>query len=37
MLYEPINIRTETHMQKMQKMFKINNYLWTYMRVLQWM
>jgi hypothetical protein len=30
----PINITMETYMQVMQKMFKINNYLWTYMRVL---
>jgi len=32
-----INITMETYMQVMQKILKINNYLWTYMRVLQWM
>jgi hypothetical protein len=32
-----INITMETYMQVLQKMLKINNYLWTYMRVLQWM
>ncbi len=30
----PINIIMETYMQVLQKMLKINNYLWTYMRVL---
>ncbi len=32
-----INITMETYMQILQKMFKINDYLWTYMRVLEWM
>jgi hypothetical protein len=30
----PINIIMETYMQVLQKMLKINNYLWTYMQVL---
>jgi len=30
----PINITMETYMQVLQKMLKINNYLWTYMWVL---
>ncbi len=30
----PMNITMETYMQVMQKMLKINNYLWTYMHVL---
>jgi hypothetical protein len=30
----PINITMETYMQVMQKMLKINNYLWSYIRVL---
>jgi hypothetical protein len=29
-----INIIMETYVQVWQKMLKINNYLWTYMRVL---
>jgi len=33
----PINITMEIYMQILQKTLKINNYLWTYMRVLQWM
>jgi hypothetical protein len=32
----PINITMETYMQVLQKMLNNNNYLWTYMRVLQW-
>jgi hypothetical protein len=27
----PINITMKTYMQILQKMLKINNYLWTYM------
>jgi hypothetical protein len=27
----PINITMEAYMQVMQKILKINNYLWTYM------
>jgi len=30
----PISITMETYMQILQKMLKINNYLWTYMRIL---
>jgi hypothetical protein len=30
----PINIIMETYMQVWQKILKINNYLWTYVRVL---
>jgi hypothetical protein len=30
----PINITMETYIQLLQKMLKISNYLWTYMRVL---
>jgi hypothetical protein len=30
----PINITMETFMRVLQKILKINNYLWTYMRVL---
>ncbi len=30
----PINITMQIYMQILQKMFKINNYLWTYMWVL---
>jgi len=30
----PINIKMETYMQVLQKMLKINNYLWIYMWVL---
>jgi hypothetical protein len=33
----PINIIMETYMQVLQKMLKISNHLWTYMRVAQWM
>jgi hypothetical protein len=33
----PRNITMKTYMQVWQKMLKINNYLWTYMRVLLWM
>jgi len=32
-----LNIIMETYMQVLQKIFKINDYSWTYMRVLQWM
>jgi hypothetical protein len=31
----PINITMETYMQVMQNMLKVNNYLWTDIRVLE--
>jgi hypothetical protein len=30
----PIDIIMETYMQVLQKMLEINNYLWTYMKIL---